>query len=219
MNGEGCIEEIGADAVPPITFESLVSVSRRTPFMDEMRANIYDQTDMHRGYISEGMDDGPSPEMVERSLHRMALRCSIPSLNRDGEVRETMIYVAAVDASQIEKIGLHPGKVLYMDDGILSVYDDDGLDMMPGSHDVFELISDLEDLFLRLTARSLTDIGYLDEEEKLLFLLRLCPDGECQELIRIDTGPIAGRWPMKELLVHGNKDRHLPRSVLDHLSR
>ncbi len=188
MIGAGNIgKNEGIGAPYTIEFESLSSISSRTSFADEMRSNIYDQTDVHHGYIAEGMDDGPSPEMVERSLHRMASRCTVPSIGRNDAVFERKVYVAAVDGSMLEELGLEPGTTMNLNDDILYVYLDDGLDMIPGSHDVFELISDLGDLFIMMAVRSLLDIGFADTADKrIVFFLRRCSDGYCPETLSID---------------------------------
>lgn len=186
--GAGNIEKNeGIRAPYTIEFKTLSSISSRTSFADEMRLNIYDQTDVHNGYIAEGIDDGPSPEMIERSLHRMASRCTVPSIGRNGAVFERKVYVAAVDGSMLEELGLEPGTTMYLNDDILYVYLDDGLDMIPGSHDVFELISDLEDLFIMIAVRSLLDIGFADTADRhIVFFLRRFSDDYCPETLSID---------------------------------
>jgi|GEM_PF-1727725 len=194
MNEEAYSGGVGVDADRTITFESLGSISCRTSFMNEMISNIYDQTDMHRGYIAQGMDDGPSPELIERSLKRMALRSTIPALDSNGDAIERKMYVAVAKDTYLEGYGLTPGTSFFLDDYILYVYVDDGLDMVPGSHDVFELISDLGDLFLRMAERSLRDIRYFDPStEQILFLGWACSDDElCPEEVCVDLDLIVG---------------------------
>ncbi|MBE6522571.1 MAG: hypothetical protein E7Z62_05535 [Thermoplasmata archaeon] len=158
-----------------ITFESLESISARLPVRRAMHSNIYDQADTHRSYVRDGIGDGPSPELIEQSLHRMAERGTVPSIDQDGSICERTVYVASVDQESLELIGLFTGTVAIPEGDLIAVYADDGLDVIPGSHDVFELINDLEGLFIKIIALSLQDAGYFDpDEESIIFLEKRC---------------------------------------------
>ncbi len=171
-----------------LVFESLDSISSRFPVRREMHLNIYDQTDVHRGYIGDGVCDGPSPELVERSLHRMAERGIVPSVDTDGNVVQRAIYVAAVpDPFDMgaESVTWDTGY------GSITLYTDDGLDLILGSHDVFELISDLKDLFIRIVVRSLYDSGFADPSNHHLLILErgYTEDSESSLEVRVPLDP------------------------------
>jgi len=187
---------IMGDAASYTAFESLDSISDRLPLRREMHLNIYDQTDVHLGYLKEGVCDGPSPELIERSLHRMAESSAILSMDRDGKVCERTLYVAAVDTSALKDRGL-PDETILPDIGRMTVYSDDGLDLILGSHDVFELITDLRDLFMKIVATSLYDAGFADPaSQRLIFLEREFADeqdGPAEIMIDIGLRPSPSR--------------------------
>ncbi len=168
---EKCGNEGKSDVPSEIIFESLASISARLPVRRAMHSSIYDQADTHRSYVRDGIGDGPSPELIEQSLHRMAERGTVPSIDQDGSICERTVYVASIDQESLERKELQTGVTTDSEDDRITVYSDDGLDVIPGSHDVFELINDLENLFLKISALSLYDAGFVDPYFQQLIIL------------------------------------------------
>ena len=181
-----------------IEFESLNSISLRLSWKEEMHSNIYDQTDVHFSCNGNNSFNSPRPDIIERSLHRMVERNSIPSKDHNGIICERSVYVAKVCTDILVTRGYVTKTIWKSGDDLITIYFDEGLELVPGSHDIFELISDLEDLFLKITATSLQDAGYFDpDEESIIFLEKRCNNDaedkpsklsiDVQELLKKDS--------------------------------